>query len=93
MSWNTLKEVLKKAAERNPEFAQALEESEAVRRWPEAVGDVIAKHAEAVSVRAGVLRVRVDHPIWRSELQFRKRQILEKLNSGLNRKIEEIFIT
>ena len=93
MGWNTLQEILRKAAERNPEFAQALEESEAVKRWPDAVGEVIAKHAEAVSVRAGVLRVRVDHPIWRSELQFRKRQILEKLNAGLTRKIEDIFFS
>ena len=63
-------------------FKSRLKEAEAVSRWDAAVGPTIAKYAHAVRVEAGVLHVEVGHPMWRSELHHRRRQILEILNSG-----------
>ena len=51
-------------------------------RWEKAVGPAIAKHTEVRELEKGVLRIFVDHPIWKSELVCRKSQILEKLNDG-----------
>lgn len=63
-------------------FRSRLKEAEAVSRWEAAVGPIIARHAQAIRVDAGVLYVEVGHPIWRSELHHRRRQILEILNAG-----------
>ncbi len=64
-------------------FRSRLKEAEAVSRWEIAVGPTIAKYAQAIRVEAGVLHVEVGHPMWRSELHHRRRQILEILNSGV----------
>jgi len=55
-------------------------EAEALGRWDIAVGELIAKHARAIRVHDSILWVEVEHPIWRSELHYRKRQILDILN-------------
>ena len=80
MPLDSLLEVIKKAQNRNPGFAARLAEAEALGRWEIAVGDLIAKHSNAIRVQDSVLFVEVDHPIWRSELHYRKQQILDILN-------------
>lgn len=80
MFLQSLVEIIKKAQERNPVFSQRLAEAEALGRWRIAVGEVIAKHSNAIRVKDGVLWVEVEHPIWRSELHYRKQQILDILN-------------
>ncbi len=57
-----------------------MQEAEALGRWNTAVGDLIAKHAKAVRVHESILWVEVEHPIWRAELHYRKKQILDILN-------------
>lgn len=80
MVFKTLADILLKLREKHPVLHQRLREADAIRRWEKAVGPVIAKHAEIAFVRKGVLFVRVEHPIWRSELHHRKQQILKILN-------------
>lgn len=82
MAFDRLIDIIKKAAARNQAFSRRLEEAEAVARWETAVGPAIAKHSRAIRVQDKVLWVEVDHPIWKSELHHRKRQILEILNFG-----------
>ena len=82
MGFDQLLDILKKAQARHPGFAKRLEEAEAVGRWPMAVGPAIAKKSRALRVDNSVLFVEVDHPIWKSELHYRKRQILDILNNG-----------
>jgi predicted nucleic acid-binding Zn ribbon protein len=80
MSFLKLTEILKQTQKRFPALAKRLDEAEALGRWEIAVGPVIAKHSRALRVQDGMLWVEVDHPIWKSELHHRKRQILEILN-------------
>jgi predicted nucleic acid-binding Zn ribbon protein len=80
MGWNSLLDVLKKVQRENPLLKQRVTEAQALTRWEAAVGSVIAKHTRAIRVQEKVLWVEVDHPIWKSELVHRKRQILEILN-------------
>ena len=75
-----LGEIFQKAHQRYPAFGKRLREAEAFSLWREAVGPLIAKHSRAVSVRNEVLWVEVEHSIWRSELHYRKNQILGVLN-------------
>lgn len=80
MGFNKLPDILRQVQERYPSLSKRMKEAESLTRWEAAVGAIIAKHARAVRVEEGVLWVEVDHPIWRSELHHRKRQILALLN-------------
>src|SRR4051794_16327910 len=80
MGLESLLEIFKKAQEKHPSFKSRLAEAEALGRWPLAVGPVIAKNAKAIRVQNQILWVEVGHPIWKSELHYRKRQILDVLN-------------
>ena len=82
MGFNNLMDILKKVRGSYPAFSKRLTEAEALGRWEAAVGPSIAKHTRAIRVQESVLWVEVDHPVWKSELHHRKRQILEILNGG-----------
>ena len=82
MPWDSLLDILKKAQMRHPAFGKRMQEAEALTRWEAAVGPHIARHTRAIKVEDSVLWVEVDHPIWKSELHHRKRQILDILNHG-----------
>lgn len=60
--------------------------------WNEEVGDTIARHAQPVGLRAGVLSVAVDAPTWLQELQFLKDTLRERLNQRLGQRlIDDIY--
>lgn len=80
MAFDKLMDVMKALQARYPAFSKRMREVEALSRWEQAVGPAIAKHARAVRVKDGVLWIEVDHPIWKTELHHRKRQILQALN-------------
>lgn len=75
-------DILKRAARHYPGFSKRIREAEALGRWELAVGPAIAKHSNAIRIDDGILHVEVDHPIWKSELHYRKRQILTLLNES-----------
>ena len=52
-------------------------------RWREVVGDAVADHAEPTSLRAGVLRVRTDSPVWAAEIGYLSEMIKERANALL----------
>ncbi|MGK5083068.1 DUF721 domain-containing protein [Bdellovibrionota bacterium FG-1] len=80
MAFDRLLDILKKAGARYPLLTRRMDEAQALGRWDKAVGPAIAKHSRAIRVQDSVLCVEVDHPIWKSELHHRKRQILDILN-------------
>jgi hypothetical protein len=92
ISFNRLFDILKLASQRYPKFGKRLQESQALSRWETAVGPAIAKHARAIRVQDQVLWVEVDHSIWKSELHYRRRQILEKLNSGEGEILKDLLL-
>ena len=55
--------------------------------WKEIVGETIANNSEPSDVKHGVLTVKVSTPVWRNELVFRKKEILEKLNKVLGKDV------
>ena len=48
-------------------------------RWPELVGEQVARHAWPVGVRFHRLHVAVDSPAWLQQLSFLKASILERI--------------
>ena len=61
--------------------------------WDKIVGENISKHTTPEKVSYGKIYIKVDSPSWRSELSFRKDEILKKLNKKLkNAKIKDIVL-
>lgn len=79
--FHSVANILQALGKSYPGFSRRMKELGALSHWERAVGPAIAKHSRALKIENGVLWVEVDHPTWKSELHFRKRQILEKLQS------------
>ncbi len=64
------------------------------RSWSSIVGPLLARRCWPVSVRKGVLLVRVAGPVWMQELQFQKSELLKKVTEAAGPgRIEDIRFT
>ena len=52
--------------------------------WNEVVGQQVAKVAQPERLHNGILIVNVNNAPWRTELTFRKKEILEKIHEQTN---------
>ncbi|MFA6468727.1 MAG: DUF721 domain-containing protein [Bacteroidota bacterium] len=52
--------------------------------WNEVVGQQVAKVAQPERLQNGVLYVSVNNAPWRTELTFRKKEILDKIHEKTN---------
>jgi predicted nucleic acid-binding Zn ribbon protein len=50
-------------------------------RWDEVMGADVAAHAHLVSVRDGILTVRVDDPIWATQLRYLEPVVVERASA------------
>lgn len=73
-------------------LARGVKEHEILERWPEIVGPKIAEVSSAERIRDGKLWVVVGHPAWRNELNFMKRELIEKINRELGETIVKDII-
>jgi predicted nucleic acid-binding Zn ribbon protein len=56
--------------------------------WADIVGSDIARHAQPVSLRNGLLVVAVDHSVWLQELvRYDKPVILQKVRERVGKKV------
>ncbi len=60
-----------------------IQENSALELWAEVVGNAAARSTRAMSCDHGVLVIEVQRAIWRTELQLRKGELLEKLNQRI----------
>jgi predicted nucleic acid-binding Zn ribbon protein len=79
-SFDSISDILRKLQARNPALSKRIQEADALSRWDLAVGAAISKHTRAIRIQDSVLWIEVDHPVWKTELHYRKRQILDLLN-------------
>ncbi len=56
---------------------------ELLERWPEIVGEQIARVTQALRVNRRTLFVHVSNPSWRNELVFLKKDLIAKLNGAM----------
>lgn len=71
-----------------------LHEAEAARVFAEVVGERIAARARVMSIRDGIMRVKVSSPTWRQELTFTRQQIVAKVNAALGEAVvKDIYFT
>ena len=55
--------------------------------WANVVGENISKNTIPVDVQHGILTIKTETPVWRQELHFQKKTIVENLNKKLNKKV------
>ena len=77
-----LKKLIKTAG-----LEKGIAQQKALEIWPETVGKTVSKNTEPISIEHGILSIKTTTPVWRQELQFHKKQIIEKLNKKLNKKL------
>lgn len=66
---------------------QRLQQSQVFYLWSNIVGSDIARHAQPVSLRNGILIVAVDHPVWLQELsRYYKPLIQQKVQERVGKK-------
>lgn len=65
----------------------AIAQNKALNIWNEIVGDKVAKNTQPDRVEHGVIIVKVSSPTWRQELHFQKKEIIEKLNNKIGKKV------
>jgi hypothetical protein len=71
---------------------EKMREYRAWKVWGEVVGAQIAARARPVRIRADILEVAVDHPIWMQQLHLLKPDILSRLNQRLGGEVfRDIF--
>ena len=77
-----LKKLIKKQG-----IEKEINQQKATDVWEEAVGKKINEHTEPVDVRFGVLTVKTSSPVWRQELRFQKKSIVNSINKKLKKTI------
>ena len=65
---------------------KGVRQQQAVNLWPIAVGKKIAENTTVQNVEHGTLIVHATSSVWAQELQFKKKDILSKLNKTLGKK-------
>ena len=65
---------------------KAAKEYDVIEKFVEIFPD-LKKVAEAVKIENGVLFLRVENSVWRSELKFRQTNLIDKINKKFNEKI------
>lgn len=65
-------------------MTEAYQQYKTVQIWHSVVGEAISSATSIERFINGELFIRVKNPAWRMELNFRKQDILTKLNASLN---------
>ena len=59
----------------------------AVLLWDDVVDKKIQKHTRPIKLQRGALYVMTDSPVWAQELNFFKKEIIDKINDKAGEKI------
>jgi len=77
---------------RNQGFENRIKEADVIRLWKEVVGEKIAEKTKPAGLRKGVLIISVEDSSWRNELIFMGKEIIDKLNQRVGKKIVKKII-
>jgi predicted nucleic acid-binding Zn ribbon protein len=73
--------------------SEYLDEQRVLQSWPQVVGPFIASHTIDLSIKNGVLFVRVDSDALRHELNYSKSLLMKNLNEVVGKEvIKEIVL-
>jgi predicted nucleic acid-binding Zn ribbon protein len=64
-------------------MTEAYEEYQTLKIWESIVGDTISRVTTVEKMKDGDLFVKVNNPSWRMELNYRKRDIVSRMNKAI----------
>jgi len=73
-------------------LTRAFQQQQALMIWSEIVGKSIAGATEPERIEHGRLYIRVKNSVWRQEIHFYKKAIIEKMNGQLGNKVVKDII-
>lgn len=82
-------ETLGQAARRvvKRKLGRRLGECDAVKVWPEAVGERVAQRCVALGIKSGILYVAVPTNVWLTELNALKEKLIRNINEKLGKEV------
>lgn len=81
----SLKNILLKSFQKYPVLAEVLREKKIGQNWAGIVGEALARAVKPVRFSKGVLRVAVASAAWHQEINFRKDELIKKINEFLGK--------
>jgi predicted nucleic acid-binding Zn ribbon protein len=69
-----------------------IKQFEIVDLWSNIVGEQISKVTKAETIKDGKLYVSVEHPTWRNELLYLKKELIDKINKEMKQEIVKDII-
>jgi predicted nucleic acid-binding Zn ribbon protein len=63
------------------------DEMDAVKLWPDIVGEMIDRHTKNIYIRSGKLFVKLDSPALKNELMYARTRIKEAINKKAGKEI------
>ncbi|NTU67853.1 MAG: DUF721 domain-containing protein [Chlorobiaceae bacterium] len=73
-------------------MTEAYDRYRTLQIWATVVGETIARVTSVEQLKEGDLYVRVKNPSWRMELNFRKKEIAERLNKAIGNEMVKTII-
>ena len=73
-------------------MTEAYDQYRTLQVWNTVVGETIARVTSVEQLKDGDLYVRVKNPSWRMELNFRKKEIAERLNKAIGHDMVKMVI-
>ncbi len=80
----TLKTVLEKTL-KEAGTEEVVAKGRAITLWSEVAGKEIDKATEASHIEKGIMFIKTESPVWRNELMFQKREIIDRINNHLKK--------
>lgn len=68
-------------------LGRRLAEYDAVKVWPQAAGEKIAKRCVALGIKSGILHVSVPTSVWLTELSALKQTLIRNINKCLGQEV------
>lgn len=73
-------------------MTEAYDQYRTLQVWNTVVGETIARITSVEQLKEGDLYVRVKNPSWRMELNFRKKDIADRLNKAIGHEMVKTII-
>jgi predicted nucleic acid-binding Zn ribbon protein len=76
-----------------PRIKRHMQAAEILKDWETLVGPMVARHVQPVSLERGILTLQTDSSVWRQQISFEKKQLLDQISGKLSAyKVRELRV-
>jgi len=90
---HTLKEVIQELVNAY-RLNDGITEAQIIKSWEKTAGPYVAKFTERITIRKGILYLKISSPALKNELGYARSELMDALNKSVNKKVikEIIFL-